>query len=427
MTKETTICAVDTSLDTALLKALSIRSNFETYYHYVDMKRVLVNTSVLLLDYEKYFELYTTHEEIDFNEFYTQFSQYWHISDLSEHDVKYYKDYVFPAILSCSLESVDKILIGFIEKQHKENITKCLKDGINTDKLRNIILDYERSVNKFNTSEDKFAYTIANTDFNVLDKSEGIPWFLQSLQAGLMSLTMGQYVLVSADKDTGKSAFVISEAVHAFKFLCKRNATNPILYFNSEGTAADVECRFLSCLYKDKVREGFEEIYERIDEIKQKFLSAFNNELFIVFQIAEISTFEALRATVEKYKPSLVIIDICDKLAKDEDPQSLKKLHDNLRVLSGVTCPVLGTTQAGDTTYYDEEKGKFVKQKWLGDNKTYGSKTGKGGAADTMIMIGQDGESNLRYINVTKKKRGRYVRAVCELQSQYSYYKEVNY
>jgi hypothetical protein len=130
---------------------------------------------------------------------------------------------------------------------------------------------------------------------------------------------------------------------------------------------------------------------------------------------------------VRKYNPCLVIIDICDRLAPEGDVQALKTLYDDMRVLSGSTCPIIGTSQSGDTSFLDS-KGQQHNQKWLGGAQTYGSKTGKPGAADTVITIGkEDEESMLRFISTPKKKRGEPVKITCELIPKYSYFRELSF
>lgn len=393
---------------------------------YVDVKRLLPNTALVLRDYDKYFKLYK-HEEIDWNLFYTQFSQNWHEGELESSDIEYYKDAVFTAIANSDADDADKALLGIIQREYAEEVSKACTQSIDVSKLRQIIDMYEDKVNKISRIADKDVHTIDSVDFEVLDKKSALEWFLPSLQHSLLGISEGQFIIVSADYGTGKSAFVINQIVHSFVQLSRKKDAGPILMFNSEGTAADVFGRFLSNLYKNEIPGGFEEIVERRDEVKEMFTSKYNTDMFKCIQVADVGNFNGIKQKVLKYKPSLVIIDICDKLAKEEDVQSLKKLYDDLRVLASVTCPIIGTSQSGDTSYYDGDKKEVVNKKWLGDHDLYGSKTGKGGAAETMIMIGKDVNSSVRYVSVTKKKRGQPVRIVCELIDKYSEYRELNY
>jgi len=421
----TILKAINPVLETTLLKNLSVEVVYSKYIQYIDYKRLLPTTKILLEDYQRYFNLYPNHTMVDWGHFYTQFAQNWHLKDMEQSDIDYYRDYVFPAIENCAELEIDKCLLGITKKLAEEEIAECMTKDFDIHRLRSIIDLYETNIDNIDMKVDKTVHTIENENFDTLDKTNGIPWFLPSLQQNLMSITAGQFIIVSADFGTGKTAFVVHQAVKTFLHNVKRKDDRPILYFNSEGTASDVLGRFLSNLYREKILGGFEEIVDRRIEVREKFLKVYNPNNFVVIQVSDAPTFNAIKAKIQKYKPCLTIIDICDKLAPDEDPQSLKKLYDNLRVLAGSECPIIGTSQSGNTSYLDKEKGEFVQRKWLDGHDTYGSKVGKPGAADTMIMIGAEKNSPLRYISVTKKKRGKEVKITCELLDRYSFFREL--
>jgi len=215
--------------------------------------------------------------------------------------------------------------------------------------------------------------------------------------------------------------------LHTFKYLAKTQNYRNILYFNSEGTSSDVMARALSNLYRKRYVGGIEQVIENIKEVQETFTAQYVDcvENLRVFPISKIDSFAKLKEKVLKYDPALVIIDICDKLAPEEDPKSLKKLYDDIRVLSGDTCPIIGTSQAGNQEWFDKETGELKTRKFLTDKALYGAKQ-KGGAADTMIMLGKDDhDKNIRYLNVTKKKRGKDIKLTLTLDEKYSRYSEV--
>lgn len=423
----TVIQPKDITLETALLKTMTCKQNFTTYVNSVDHNRVLPTTKLLLTDYNKYFTLFPDHETIDFGQFQTQFTQNWHNKDLDILDIEYYRDYVFPAIQKYDNPDTEHCLLGLMHKQTAEKLSEVANTSFDVGTLRGILDDYEHRQSVIIRTCDKDVFTMQNVDFDILDKSSGIPYFLPSIQAGLGSLVKGQFVVVSADYGTGKSAFVISQAVYSFKHLAKIGDKRPILYFNSEGTEGDVFARFCSNLYHETYFGGFEEIIENREAVRELFLKKYAPEQFMVFQISG-GGLSYVRAKLEKYNPALVIIDITDVLAPEEDVTSLKKVYDNLRLLSGAYCPIIGTTQAGDNSYLDKETNQIKNRKWLGDKALYGSKSGKGGAADTIITIGKDDNNpRLRYISTPKKKRGTMVNLTCEIEDIYSLYREITF
>lgn len=417
----------DKQIEKALLKVMSSRKNYETYIDHLDLNRLLPNTSVLLKDYGRYYKSFK-HDVIDWPTFVTEFGQNWHSRDMDEDDVSMYRDSIIPTIQEVDATDADTAMESLLKRAYRQKLESKLPD-FSEDEIQEVLDAFRKERQKYRTDIDEEAFSIDMIDFSVLDKDKGIPWVLPSIQRGLGSLVQGQFVVVAADYGVGKSAFVLSQATEAFKHLHRTKQHKPILYFNSEGTQADVYVRFLSCLYSKFVDGGFEEILTRIDEVKEKFCKTFNPNNFLVFQIQQ-GDMSKIKQKIDMYKPSLVIIDIADVLAKEEDVQHLKKLFDGLRLISATSCPIIATTQSGDTSYkyFDKEQNKMITKhrRWLNEKDLYGSKAGKGGAADTIITIGKDDDMpGARYVRTPKIKRGTVVSATCELIEKFSLYKEL--
>lgn len=405
-------------LESSLLKLLSKRNVFDNYYDVLDKKSLLSTTEQILKSYASYFDDHTDTNEIDFGDLYSYVAAYMDDRD-------YYLNDVVPKIQSATSESMDVVLANVLKMKTESTLKSLLESGrFNPDEIRDILDVHDTKYNKLIKKFDEELITASTVNMDVLDKTEGITWFLPTLQDSLGSLVMGQLVVVSADVGTGKSAFVVSQVAHTLQWLKENNMSNPILYFNSEGTSADVFGRMYSNMYRNKYRGGFEEIVVDRDRVRQNFIEEYTDKLFYVSQL-DGQTFESVRNKVKKHSPSLVIIDITDTLAPEESPQMLKKVFDRLRVLAGITCPIIATTQAGDQTYKDQETGEERNRKYLSQKATYGSKVGKPGAADTMITIGKDDhDKHMRYIATPKKKRGKEVFLQCRFTEEYSLYEE---
>lgn len=422
----TTIQPKDIILESALLSTMSHRHNFTLYVNSIDKKRLLPATSLLLTDYERYFKLFPEHDTVDFGQFQTQFTQNWHNKDLDQLDIEYYRDYVFPAILRAHPLESEHALLGLMHKQLVEKLIEAAETTDEVDRLRVILDEYEFNKQLITLEHDNEAITATTVDLSVLDKTNGIPYFLPSLQTSLGGLIQGQFVVVSADSNTGKSAFCISQAVHAFTHFDKQPERGPILVFNSEGTPGDIFGRFWSNLFRKQIPGGIEEIVTKREIVRDKFNDRFDPNKFIVFQIGN-KGLSNVRAKMKKYKPSLVIIDMLDILADVEDPITLKKLYDNIRLLALEYCPIIGTTQSGNTSWFDKESGAEKSKKFLTDKDVLGCKA-KSAAAETMITIGKDSNNpKLRYISVPKKKRGASVNITCSIEEKYSLYEEISF
>lgn len=409
----------DIKIESSLLKAMSKRSNYEYFIQHIDKQRLLDNTRLVLNDYEKYFKSFE-HIEIDWQNFITEFSQHWHNSDLDADDIKYYTTTVIEAINNAEDKSVSSVLLALLDRKYSEIIQGLISNDINPDLISDELNNYRKERSKYIKENDEDIFTLDSVDCSILDTSNGIEWFLGALQAGLGGLMPGQFIVVSADSGTGKSAFCISQAVKSFK------NSKKVLYCTSEDTKEDLTARFLSNLYCDQVRGGFESIVKNWEKVVANFKETYSPGLFVGMQINSPHDMFKIQQKIDTYKPDVVIIDMLDCLSKDLGHESLTLLYNKVRAIANSGYPVIGTTQSGNTTFYDKKNEEHKYRKWLSDKDMAGSKFGKQGAAYCSIMIGKDDNlADMRYINTTKKKRGQHVKVTCEIIEKFSLYKEL--
>ena len=412
--------------EASLLRVMAVRDNYEHYWPYVNIETLAQETKVIGYDYRKYFDIYPDHKEVDWDLFTNQFTSNWHNIDLTAQDVTYYTDFVIKEVIKCDGKDLQTCLLGVMGREVLDKIQKAAKRGFNAEKTREILEEYEQKYNNIVSHSDKDCFHLYEIDYSILDLQNGIPYFLPTLQKALGGLMPGDLVVVQAEVSTGKGAFVISQSVSTFRYLHTLEDPKPILYFNSEGTLAEVGMRFFSNLHHETSKEGFEQLVKERDIVSTQFREEYNTDLIKAFQLCGQGV-PYVRNKIKKYKPCLVVLDIADKLAKEESTEQLKKVYDTLRdIAAEFKTTIIATTQAGDQTYQDKETNKVKHRKFLG-MASYGSKTGKPGAATVILGIGRDDEetSNTRYINISKKKRGSFARITCEIEEKYSLYKEV--
>lgn len=412
---------VDIELEASLLKSMAIQKNYDQFIKVLDTKKLIPVTATLLNDYKKYYEKHN--EDINWETFYTEFTQNWHKKDLDAQDITYYRETVFPLIRNSEIGN--NLMVSLLERQATVSILETIDGGFNPQKIEEILESLKSQSQIYQKDNDDEIFKLTSLDLNVLDCSNGLSWFLPSLQAGINSHMPGQFVVLAADSGAGKSAFCISQAVHVFRQLHNRGESRPILYLTSEDTKEDLAARFLSNLYADK-GVGFEQVIEQYERIEKHYTKNYNDELFIGMQIRGPSDMYKLRTKIDKYNPCVIIIDMLDKLSPSDTIQDLTKVYQDIRAIANDGYPILGTSQTGNTTYQDRESGQYKHRKWLTDKDLAGSKSGKQGAAYCMIMIGMDDDMpSIRYLSTTKKKRGQNVRVTCQLTEVNSLYKEL--
>ena len=142
-----------------------------------------------------------------------------------------------------------------------------------------------------------------------------------------------------------------------------------------------------------------------VQEFKHRFVDKWKKKSETL-QIIDSSslTFGEIEAIVEKEKPDVVVIDILDKThiggSYARDDQRLTSLYSEARDLAKrQDCVVFGMCQLSA-----EASGKII----LNDSMLSGSRTGKAGEADLIVLIGkedtEEGDTNMRWINIVKNK-----------------------
>jgi archaellum biogenesis ATPase FlaH len=412
----------DISLEASLLKALAIQDNYNKFINVLDKKRLIPITNDLLKDYKKYYDTYNT--DIDWGVFYTEFAHNWHKRDMDEHDLNQYKETIFPLVQNAVVD--DNVFVALLEREATNKIEEIISKGLDPNKVSEVLNDLEqkKAVYSKNTLG---MLRMTDVDLEGLDNTGGVTWCLPSLQAGLGSIMPGQFILLSADSNVGKSALAITQVAHTLKLKLEK----PILYFDSEHTDKELRCRILANLYKDKVAEGFDGVWKEWERVYKHYDAEYGPDRFYTERIQGANDLNKIESLVEKYDPCLVVVDMIDIMSPSLSIQDITPLYNRIRSIANKGYAVIGTTQAGNTSYMhkDEATGKvtYKTRKWLTEKDTSGSKGGgKQGAAYCMIMIGKDDEmENIRYVTTTKKKRGKNTDITCEYVEDYSFYKEL--
>ena len=417
-TKEKEYTQNDISLESSLLKALAIKKNYEQFAQVLDTKRLIPLMAGLLKDYDKYYKKYE--KDINWDEFYTEWAHNWHAKDMDERDVEYYREQVFPLIRNSKIEN--SVYVSLLEREAAQKIEEINKEGFNPAAIAEVLSSLNNQVSVYQTVNDERVFKLTDVDLGKLDTSTGIRWFLPALQAHLDSLMSGQFWVVAADSNTGKSAFCISQAVAVLKSY----EDKVILYCTSEDTKEDLTGRIFSNLYKDRLPNGFEDVGAKREKIQEAFKRDYNPTRFQAMQIHGSGDLIKIEQLIEKIKPDLVIIDMLDKLAKTDDWMELAKLYQKVRGWANAGVAIIGTSQSGNTEFFNKQTNKFETVKNLTDKHLAGSKSGKQGAAYGILSIGKDDDQkHIRYVKSSKRKRGRDVRVTCVLEERYSLYREL--
>ncbi len=405
------------SIELELIQAMSVRENYEKFSDHVNHNRLMKDSAILLKDFGKWFKLHPDDDQINYDSFITHFAQDWHKKDLDDDDIKYFNEKVFPVLKETQDIDCTKTLLSLYEKQTSDLIMENLDDIDMINELVGKNQEYRQMLCP--EEVNKLGVTIEDLD---LEEEHGnIEWCSPQIQRINGNIKLGDFVIVAAYANVGKGAFCIHQAATTI-----RQNKGPVLYFTSEDPIKKLYGRLLSNVYSEECEDGFQEIMANMAKYTKKFSLEFGADAFRAFDL-DFGAMAHIKKMVDIFKPNLVIIDMADTLCPEhEDANTIKRVYDNLRQIANKKCPLIATSQANNTAYWDEKEGKMKNKKWLKMTDLYNSKVGKPAAATTIIGIAEDADKeNIRYIHTPKNKDYEKVYATCELSKKHSMYKEL--
>ncbi|MEK9896632.1 MAG: DnaB-like helicase C-terminal domain-containing protein, partial [Burkholderiaceae bacterium] len=220
---------------------------------------------------------------------------------------------------------------------------------------------------------------------------EGLNWRLQELNISLGPLRKGDFIIVAARPETGKTTFVASEAAHMMSQL---KPDEHIIWINNEEASNKVMMRVIQAfhgvtsidLLKDPV--SYEEL----------FIANGGDRFLVLDDDSGIRSVNKIATLFSEFKPGLIIFDQLDKVhgfsTEARDDLRIGRLYEWARDVAKEYCPVIAISQVD---------GTGEGEKWIQMNQLRGSKTDKIGEADAIITIGKSNEPGMdlhRFIHI---------------------------
>lgn len=239
---------------------------------------------------------------------------------------------------------------------------------------------------------------------------------LSALSSRIPGISPGEFMVVLARPDTGKTAFIINMIAGPNGFA--QQGAKVHLIGNEEPLVRSM-ARAISCY----TGMTFDQIQARPQDAQAKFYQVSHN----ITMVDDVSmTLHKLEAYIKINKPDIVIIDQLDRLTPsgsfESGHEKLTEIYSRARELAKLyNCVVIGVTQASA-----EAEGKTRVTYSMAD----GSKTGKAAAADLILGIGMapqqegvDSDTGLRYITASKNKLSGWKGTIaCKLVAEISRY-----
>lgn len=410
------------SLDLTTLRLLKYRKRYTALINAVPMRALDARTQVILGDFGRFFENFPDTQQVHAQAFNVYF-----------------------ALLHKSLKDEELAVYGALMKRvEEEEVEPEIAEGL----MRRLVetamaYDVADSIARYQAGEEvnlsgELTSFITRYDelverkirtLQVLDpiedllkaeeNDEGLSWRLQCLRRHIKPIVGGDFIVVAARPDKGKTTFIASEVTHMAPQvdMVYPGENRSILWFNNEGPGK----RIITRNFQSALNATVEDLVKLSNQpsvdprwrtlVREKYAEALGGRpgVLRVFDIHGLWNHE-VEDIIRQYKPALIVFDMVDNIKFGGDianggqrtDQILETMYQWAREI-GVRydCGVIATSQiSGD--------GDGLQYPALGMLKD--SKTGKQGAADLIITIGAVNDETLRksrYIGTTKNKKGR--------------------
>lgn len=229
------------------------------------------------------------------------------------------------------------------------------------------------------------------------DVSKGIRPRLSALRDYMRPLRAGDFGILAARPDQGKTSFICAELTYM-----ATQTDRPILWFNNESMGKNIYPR----LYQAALNLTYPELLElnRKGTLVKEYLKAIESDDPFKIRIKDIHDFTIgqVERVIEEIQPSIVVYDMIDNIkgfgAMARTDLALEEMYKYCRTLA-VTHNHIGIATSQISA--DGDQLCFPTQGMLKD-----SKTGKQGACDFILMMGQNNDAgpNQRFIGLPKNK-----------------------
>ena len=414
--------------DIDILSMLKDKEKYERFYPFVKDNFLTREGDVLGTHIHKYFS--EGSESLDWSKFSTWFflkntmmqpdmkNNYKEIfSKLDSHlsDPVYEKSIVEVLTVKSYAADISKVAMGIADGSIDEELDSI---GVMVDECNSKIkgLDEDDDPHQAKATMD-FLFNPAADGAQILEFS------LDGLREACTGVRQGDFVILGAHPDSGKSTFLMRQAVHMMKQLPEDKV---VVYLNNEQTSYQMLHRLLSAVLEKPDHELALDPNRTLTDY-----TAGGGDRIVLFDNCHTTSFIEQRLKRYEGRIGLILIDqlwkVSTKGAKGGGNEFLKLASTFAwaRNLAKIHAPVITAHQCDGSSIHD---------RYPDMGSLYGSRVAMQGEADAIIMIGRDetdADQSLRYFGVPKNKlkakdpTARNNRFVARIQHDTVNFKEV--
>lgn len=370
-----------------------------------------IQTATIVNDFGKYFDEFPDCDVIPVSGSFSTWFTVQHRA-LKDEDMAVYRR-LFKQVEPDVADDMKAVLVGKLLEANMAVQVADIADRwtrgeeINISKLvRAVVEDFEADVKRkvsipfVEIGDNLFKDAVNNT---------GISWRLTPLNLAMRRLRIGDFGIIAARPDAGKTSFVAAEITHMASQIAAMfpdEPNRPILWFNNEGPGERIQERVIQAalgLPSSKIVA-----LQKESKLWDTYKAAIGGDLHRI-RVLDVHGYKSwqIEEIIKQTNPAIIVFDMIDNIKFDGEvlnggqrtDQILEGMYQWAREI-GVRhkCIVLATSQVSA----DGDGMAFPTLGMLKD-----SKTGKQGAADFIITLGKKNEApyeNIRFIGLTKNK-----------------------
>ena len=300
--------------------------------------------------------------------------------------------------------ATDEVIKSLIELDYVAQIVdecKQVQEGTSDiEHVHIIATDALKDLERYIEKDDLFVTSDLST---IVDRisSSGYEWRLDALNKSLGPLRSGNFIIIAARVEVGKTTFLASEVSYIAPQLPK---DRPVIWVNNEEESSVVFFRIVqAALGRDQAS-----IISAPKDAMEAYKGLMGGDQNKIRVTRDTNTVRDLETLFREVNPGMIVFDQLDKVKgfknEDRDDIMLGKLYKWARELARTYGPVITASQlsAGAFEYKDPP--------FIGLDSLRGSRTDKPGEADAILTLGKYKEPSnaeeefIRTLNVPKNK-----------------------
>lgn len=297
--------------------------------------------------------------------------------------------------------STEEVMRHYITQDYAAQIVEAgLKVGegsASVDDIGELVKQHDKELGRAISLDDLF---VSSDVSEVLTASSapGLEWRLEELNVSCGPLRKGDFVLVMAYVETGKTTFTADQVSH---MATQIKDGRQVVWVNNEERSNKVMVRVMQAALGITLKDLRADPAKATAEFDK--LMGMKDRIRIIKNDTGMNSVDKLTPLFRDTNPALIVFDQLDKVSgfrerEQKEHLRLGRLYQWARELSHEYCPVIAVSQAD---------ASGASSKFLTMDQLRGSKVDKPGEADAIITIGKSdnpAELSKRYIHVPKNK-----------------------